>query len=99
MASPLRRPLPEPPFTAGRSPHDQRFEPLAADMHESNHYLSPNVYHSFVPSPDVNDEPPTTTLPGGTLLHQGFYDLLAMIPTPSPSRLLWGAGWNKQPVV
>ena len=22
-----------------------------------------------------------------------------MIPTPSPSRLLWGAGWNQQPVV
>ncbi|KIY44431.1 kinase-like protein [Fistulina hepatica ATCC 64428] len=27
---------------------------------------------------------------GGTVLHQGFYDLLSMIPTPrSPSRLLW----------
>jgi protein-serine/threonine kinase len=33
------------------------------------------------------------------MLHQGFYDLLAMIPTPSPSRLFWGAGWNQQPVV
>ena len=41
-------------------------------------------------------DPPATTLPGGTLLHQGFYDLLSMIPTPSPSRLLWG---NQEPVV
>ncbi|EGO25398.1 hypothetical protein SERLADRAFT_448374 [Serpula lacrymans var. lacrymans S7.9] len=29
-------------------------------------------------------------LPAGTLLHKGFYDLLSMIPTPSPSRLFWG---------
>ncbi|KAJ7252651.1 hypothetical protein C8J57DRAFT_638944 [Mycena rebaudengoi] len=32
-----------------------------------------------------------TTLPGGTLIHKRFYDLLSMIPTPSPSRLIWGA--------
>ncbi|THU95397.1 kinase-like protein [Dendrothele bispora CBS 962.96] len=28
---------------------------------------------------------------GGTMLHKGFYDLLSMIPTPSPSRL-----WQQQ---
>jgi hypothetical protein len=40
--------------------------------------------------PDIYEEP-ITTFPGGTLLHKGFYDLLAMIPTPSsPSRLIWG---------
>ncbi|KAJ7594009.1 kinase-like domain-containing protein [Mycena floridula] len=51
----------------------------------SNPYYSPYSYPT-----DAYDEPPTT-LPGGTLLHKGFYDLLAMIPTPSPSRLLWGS--------
>lgn len=42
------------------------------------------------PSADVYDEA-TPLLPAGTILHRGFYDLLAMIPTPSPSRLLWRA--------
>ncbi|PFH53787.1 hypothetical protein AMATHDRAFT_187183 [Amanita thiersii Skay4041] len=32
----------------------------------------------------------SSTIPSGTILHKGFYDLLAMIPTPSPSRLWWG---------
>ncbi|KAJ8581448.1 hypothetical protein M405DRAFT_832424 [Rhizopogon salebrosus TDB-379] len=36
-------------------------------------------------------------LPAGTFLHKGFYDLLAMIPTPSPSRFLWGAGRSTRP--
>jgi protein-serine/threonine kinase len=101
MTSPSRRPLPTPPSTAGRSPQHQPFGLLPVDMHEFTPYFSPYAHLSLAPSPqppDVNDETPTTTLPGGTLLHQGFYDLLAMIPTPSPSRLLWG-GWNEQPVV
>lgn len=38
---------------------------------------------------DYDDTAPTM-LPAGTFLHKGFYDLLAMIPTPSPSRFLWG---------
>ncbi|PPQ62918.1 hypothetical protein CVT24_006158 [Panaeolus cyanescens] len=37
------------------------------------------------------DQPQTSSIPVGTILHKGFYDLLAMIPTPSPSRLLWRA--------
>ncbi|KAH8992384.1 hypothetical protein EDB92DRAFT_1987736 [Lactarius akahatsu] len=48
---------------------------------------------SFWPSwsnPRTDDGPPPGTLRGGTLLHKGFYDLLALIPTPSPSRFLWG---------
>ncbi|KAG1829143.1 kinase-like domain-containing protein [Suillus variegatus] len=32
------------------------------------------------------DQSPSTILPPGTILHNGFYDLLAMIPTP------WGTG-------
>lgn len=38
----------------------------------------------------------SSILPAGTLLHKGFYDLLAMIPTPSPSRFLWGTGGSNQ---
>ncbi|TEB37406.1 kinase-like protein [Coprinellus micaceus] len=42
------------------------------------------------PSPDVFGAHGASSIPVGTYLHKGFYDLLAMIPTPSPSRLLWG---------
>ncbi|KAJ4483193.1 kinase-like domain-containing protein [Lentinula aciculospora] len=34
------------------------------------------------------NESRTAGFPTGTLLHKGFYDLLSMIPTPSPSRML-----------
>ncbi|KAI6046027.1 kinase-like domain-containing protein [Pisolithus marmoratus] len=40
-------------------------------------------------------------LPAGTILHKGFYDLLAMIPTPSPSGQLWGSAsiqYSSKPV-
>ena len=47
----------------------------------------------------VDEEQPAATLRGGTLLHKGFYDLLALIPTPSPSRILWGAGADPPPDV
>jgi len=53
----------------------------------------PGDYPPFYPAafpPDLYNEP-TSTFPAGTLLHKGFYDLLAMIPTPSPSQLFWGA--------
>ncbi|KAF8639504.1 hypothetical protein AX17_001409 [Amanita inopinata Kibby_2008] len=79
-----RRPLPTPPTPpAGPRP----MEPL-----ESIHYSSyPYPPHFAVAIPESPDQlvTPTTTIPSGTLLHKGFYDLLAMIPTPSPSRLLW----------
>ena len=45
--------------------------------------------YNVAPTTDKFDDHPTT-LPGGTILHKGFYDLLALIPsTPSPSRFLW----------
>jgi hypothetical protein len=47
------------------------------------------VSNPYSPTLD-NQTKPTTSRLNGTLLHKGFYDLLAMIPTPSPSRLLWG---------
>ncbi|KAG6920277.1 hypothetical protein DXG01_005046 [Tephrocybe rancida] len=52
--------------------------------------FSSSAYANFAPQiPNLYDEP-TSSVPAGTLLHKGFYDLLAMIPTPSPSRLIWG---------
>ena len=46
-------------------------------------------YPSFAPpSHDIYDVP-SSTIPPGTLLHKGFYDLLAIIPTPSASGLIW----------
>jgi protein-serine/threonine kinase len=44
----------------------------------------------------VDEEQPTATLREGTLVYKGFYDL---IPTPSPSRMLWGAGADPPPDV
>ncbi|CAA7261665.1 unnamed protein product [Cyclocybe aegerita] len=50
----------------------------------------PYPYPPYAPHPpDLYEEPATTSIPAGTFLHKGFYDLLAMIPTPSTSRLLW----------
>lgn len=53
---------------------------------------SPYSYTNILPYPpqEIYDEP-SSTIPAGTFLHKGFYDLLAMIPTPSPSRLIWGS--------
>jgi hypothetical protein len=50
---------------------------------------SPNMYTS---SPPVSRPQGSSTLPGGTMLHKGFYDLLALIPTTATtaSRFLWG---------
>ncbi|OAX41063.1 kinase-like protein [Rhizopogon vinicolor AM-OR11-026] len=57
------------------------------------HNLSSDLVPRFSSYPHpLNDYDHATTptiLPAGTFLHKGFYDLLAMIPTPSPSRLLW----------
>jgi len=68
--------------------------PHAADMHgHPGPYYIP--YHHYPPyqyappTPDLYEEPATSSFPVGTILHKGFYDLLSMIPTPSPSRLLW----------
>lgn len=52
-------------------------------------YPNSNQPRARIPQ-SIYDEPPTSTLRGGTLLHKGFYDLLSMIPTPSPSRFFWG---------
>jgi protein-serine/threonine kinase len=96
MASRPSRPLPVPP---GPVP----VNPLGGPYH-TNIYSPANPYHNPLSHPSytavpVNDEPPAATLRGGTLLHKGFYDLLALIPTPSPSRFLWGATADPSPDV
>ncbi|KAI0256317.1 hypothetical protein BJV78DRAFT_455348 [Lactifluus subvellereus] len=100
MAGRPSRPLPTPPGPAN---------PLAAsdfnDIYSlSNPYQSPHPHPHppyGLPGPSLppRDDPPAATLRGGTLLHKGFYDLLALIPTPSPSRFLWGASADPAPDV
>jgi hypothetical protein len=69
--------------------------PLTSDLVPRVSYYRPVTYP--YPATPIHDETaPSTMLPAGTFLHKGFYDLLAMIPTPSSSRFLWGAGGSNQ---
>ena len=101
MAAP-RRPLPTPPAAPQVYEADiDAYEPLGLpSAYPYSSYISPFPYPSAFsrPAPQVyNDEP--SALRGGTLLHKGFYDLLALIPsTPSPSRLFWRGGQDAEPV-
>jgi len=97
MASPGRRPLPSPPMRpigARPSPYPPSDVYTLMDPH-----FSAYPYPQFTPQPPHIYDEPTSSLPAGTLLHKGFYDLLAMIPTPSPSRLIWGAPQASPPVL
>jgi hypothetical protein len=95
----VHRPLPRPPsLTQNRANHaPPALDPLSMNSpYFVPHYLHTN--YASPPQPQIHDEPTTSTIPTGTFLHKGFYDLLAMIPTPSPSRLLW-APTTPEPVV
>ncbi|GLB37641.1 putative kinase-like protein [Lyophyllum shimeji] len=96
MASPERRPLPPPPARPiGGRPNPNPYPP--SDVHTlMDPQFSSYAYPQFALPPHIYDEP-ASSVPAGTLLHQGFYDLLAMIPTPSPSRLIWGAPKTPSP--
>lgn len=97
----LRRPLPNPPGPSTLTRYRANQAPPALDpLSMNNPYFTPYPYPSYAPppQPEIHDEPATSTIPTGTFLHKGFYDLLAMIPTPSPSRLLWGTP-DPEPVV
>lgn len=101
MASP-RRPLPTPPLSPPRNNWDGPYSNPAlpggfpdAYSYETS-YMSPYPYPpNLSPTTTPDYEAPSATLRGGTLLHKGFYDLLALIPsipnTPSPSRFFWPA--------
>ncbi|KAJ7217795.1 kinase-like protein [Mycena pura] len=78
------RPLPTPPRW---SPYDESIGP-GDYMATGYPYYAPAYPYPHTPQLPA----PGGTLRGtGTLIHKGFYDLLSMIPTPSPSRLIWGA--------
>lgn len=105
MASQMRRPLPVPPDIAAQGPraYDEQRNALpksSADAYfNNNSFFSPYSYPPFAPRNHAVDDEQMSTLPGGTLLHKGFYDLLALIPsTPSPSRLFWGASQRNDAV-
>ena len=103
MTSP-RRPLPTPPVNPPRNDWEGFYSSPGLpggfpDMYPyGTPYMSPYPYHSNLspPAPTAPEyEVPSATLRGGTLLHKGFYDLLALIPsTPSPSRLFWSRAQN-----
>ncbi|KAG7098827.1 hypothetical protein E1B28_000731 [Marasmius oreades] len=82
MYSSGRRPLPTPP-SKGFNKYSNYPLGRPTDLYPTNPY-----YSSHAPD-NAYDQPSSSALPAGTLLHKGFYDLLSMIPTPSPSRLLW----------
>ncbi|KAJ7188052.1 kinase-like protein [Mycena filopes] len=88
------RPLPSPPSGPRASPYDDY---RGRDEHRPDGYPFSGPYFAPYSYPQAPQLP--TTLPGGTLLHKGFYDLLSMIPTPSPSRLIWGAPAVEEPAV
>ncbi|KAF5370604.1 hypothetical protein D9758_001887 [Tetrapyrgos nigripes] len=50
-----------------------------------------NYYNNY------QEPPASSAFAGGTLLHKGFYDLLSMIPTPSPSRFWLQQQQTQQP--
>ncbi|KAH7909038.1 kinase-like domain-containing protein [Hygrophoropsis aurantiaca] len=85
------RPLPKPPINERRR-YDQEY-PVPVDLVPlgDSHLISAYPYPSFGHPPQDVYEDVRPMFPAGTLLHKGFYDLLSMIPTPSPSRLFWGA--------
>lgn len=103
MAVP-KRPLPSPPRYAqeyGILHEDEDMHSgLPVSIPYSLNYVPPFPYSNsamFQQNSARPDDAPTT-LRGGTILHKGFYDLLALIPsTPSPSRLFW-RGQPAEPV-
>jgi protein-serine/threonine kinase len=98
MSNRPSRPLPTPPgpvYPFGASDLNHIYS--LSNPYQSPHPLPP--YGLPGPSLPFHDGQPAATLRGGTLLHKGFYDLLALIPTPSPSRFLWGASADPAPSV
>ena len=90
MANLGRRPLPVPPIGDYRYAQDMDYPPYGYTIPPP---LAPK------PKPyEIDEQPRSSILRGGALLHKGFYDLLAMIPTPSASKFFWGTP-SEEPVV
>lgn len=93
------RPLPSPPGPQGyynlERPMGSQMGAYSSDPYFSRYPNGPRTPRTAAPYPprDAGERP--SVLAGGTLLHKGFYDLLSLIPTPSPSRFL--QGWTQPP--
>ncbi|CAL1707585.1 unnamed protein product [Somion occarium] len=102
MAAPPRRPLPTPPVAHQNIYGNEEVYPSGLPgLYPRSPYGLPYLYDPLYNAqpPMTFEEPPSSTLRGGTLLHKGFYDLLALIPsTPSPSRLFWRTPQNAEPI-
>lgn len=70
------------------------YVPASTDIYAQSFSFFPSYPYTHYTSrtPDSRNEDATTSLPVGTLLHKGFYDLLALIPSTAStaSRFLWG---------
>ena len=86
------RPLPTPPVMPGEGYWRNDYLDSGSPLYP----FGPNLPFGASPGAPLGDHP--TTLRGGTILHKGFYDLLALIPsTPSPSRFFWPARTPQDP--
>ncbi|KAL5528307.1 hypothetical protein ACEPAF_7443 [Sanghuangporus sanghuang] len=102
MFAQSRRPFPATPDLAGAQQHFNNgyygYAPKSsADIYAaSSPFLPPAPYPQYALQPSPVQEEAPGSLPGGTLLHKGFYDLLALIPsTTTVSRFLWGQQQQK----
>jgi protein-serine/threonine kinase len=85
------RPLPTPPVGAQGYFDLDRSRPPGPYNYSGLPQTSGGYPYPSPRTPIPVQDEPRTTLPGGTLLHKGFYDLLSLIPTPgAASRFLWG---------
>ena len=90
------RPLPTPPTMPGEGYWRNDYLDLRNEPGLPQYPFQPYQPYGVTPTTPFSDHP--TTLRGGTILHRGFYDLLALIPsTPSPSRFFWPARAPQEP--
>ena len=90
------RPLPTPPTMPGEGYWGDDYLDPRNELGAPYFPFRPYQSYGVTPTAPFSDHP--TTLRGGTILHKGFYDLLALIPsTPSPSRFFWPARAPQDP--
>ena len=113
MNVPYGRPLPAPPYDRYEAGPGMPF--LVHNAYNNAPRSSADIYATpmqFAPGMPLPHHPATQASPanpmneggssffsGGAMLHKGFYDLLALIPTATASRLLWGPPREEPAVV
>ena len=101
MTAQYRRPLPVPPDLAGNYGAHIFYNDLP-DASAANYVPSfPSFpafpYPSYAAKQEAEHIVGPSALPSGSLLHEGFYDLLAFSANTA-SRFLWGAPKEEQPL-